>query len=891
MKKVKSGRGRLFASAIIGLAALLVVAEGGIATGQSAPGQRPSAPLPQESVTATWTLLPGKAKDLSINAAAIAYAAQVDGVALRWRAARQNWAKMSGGFVRISAAEGNRPWGVTPDGNVMRFNGLWWEAKGDKVADVAGDALGNVFIARRTGEIEKWEPLSQSWRPVAGPKAARIALDIRGNPWVVASDGRIYRRDNDNWIPMPGLAQDIALGADGSAAIIDVNRRLRILRRNPTRWVPYEGMSGVVAVALTPNGGPWVALGDGRIFATVLIKDEVPLTEEDQDKAQTPHATVPEAPTAQAQPANAPQIQTSSIQAQSSQAGNVQASDPKAKTITAKGISTSSSGGQGSGGDSGSGQSSGSVSPSSGGGLSDQAGTSAKGKLEFVDTRTTASQIAIGRDGSVFALDTSGGITRWSNSRKQFESFPGQLARIAVDSQGNPWGVTGRGRVFRHDGTDWRQVQGATGSDIAIGTRDDVVILADAQGLLSKYNASTGRFDRISGLGVQVAVDKNGAPWTIRSDQVVQRCDSSPCSSLFKLARSIAIGPDGTLFLVTTNDQLLRKRENQKTFEQIVVPGHTPAQVAVGPNGYPWVVTSARKVLSTKFFERDESGDRVLAQKSSGNTGGTGATAAVVASQSSSAFTFTKNLKWETYKSTDPDASMAMLEDVHAGHTGAVYIRGDSGVFKFNTKTKKFESLTKSFSTSSIADVGEDESGTLWALGGISPAKVYRIKGTQEKVYTVVNNTDTPRNLAVTADGTVYVAAGQSLYKMEAGGSVFKKIIDDDIFYVHVGPGGDLWIMNQNSRVQQYTGSKFENRPKGTALQAQDMAVGADGSVYVIQNSDSLLKKWNASNGRFDDVNITQTMEKVTVDIDGRPWLANTSGGLTSTGDIWRAKD
>ena len=61
-----------------------------------------------------------------------------------------------------------------------------------------------------------------------------------------------------------------------------------------------------------------------------------------------------------------------------------------------------------------------------------------------------------------------------------------------------------------------------------------------------------------------------------------------------------------------------------------------------------------------------------------------------------------------------------------------------------------------------------------------------------------------------------------------------------------VGPGGDLWIMNQNSRVQQYTGTKFENRPKGTALQAQDMAVGADGSVYVIQNSDSLLKKWNA---------------------------------------------
>lgn len=43
--------------------------------------------------------------------------------------------------------------------------------------------------------------------------------------------------------------------------------------------------------------------------------------------------------------------------------------------------------------------------------------------------------------------------------------------------------------------------------------------------------------------------------------------------------------------------------------------------------------------------------------------------------------------------------------------------------------------------------------------------------------------------------------------------------------------------------------------------------------------------------GRFDDVNITQTMEKVTVTVEGRPWLANTSGGLVATGEVWRAKD
>ncbi|MEQ9557381.1 MAG: tectonin domain-containing protein [Rhodospirillales bacterium] len=874
--------------------AVLVTALLPLVGGRPAMGQSPRAGTPQagETVKATWTLIPGRAKDLSINAAAMAYAVGNDGVALRWRAVSQKWARMSGAFVRITAAEGNRPWGVTPDGNVMRFNGLWWEPKGDKVADVAGDAVGNIYIARLTGAVERWEPLSQSWKPVPGQLARRIALDIRGKPWIVTPTGQIMRWEDGAWISMPGIARDIALGADGSAVIVDGSGQLRKLRMSPVRWVPYEGVADVVAAGLTPNGGPWVTLADGRILATVLIRDQVPLTEEEEkDKAQTPHATVPQAPLAQAKPIIAPQITASAVQATTNTASESTAPDAKADTPTAQSLGTSGSGSGSSGGNSNSNSKSVSTG-GGGGGSSDPAASTTKEELEFVDTRGTAQQIAIGRDGSVFALDTSGGITRWSNARGAFESFPGQLARIAVDSQGNPWGVTSLGRVFQHDGTAWVQVQGITASDISIGGKDDIVLFANADGILSRLDKATGRATNLPGLGIQVAAGPDGTPWVITKDQIAQRCDKSPCSALFQLARSIAVGPDGTVFLVNTNDLLMRKRPSDKKFSQVLVPGHTPASVAVGPNGFPWVVTSARKVLSTRYFERNETDDRVLALKSSGDTTGSGATAGVVSSQSSSAFTFTKNLKFDKYQSSDAEANMSMLSDVHAGHTGAVYISGDTGVFKFNTKTKKFEALDKAFSNSSLADVGEDESGTLWALSQISPARVYRLKGTQEKTYYVINSTDTntPRNMAVAADGTVYVAVGAQLYKMEAGKSVFKQIESSDIFYVHLGAGGDLWILNQNSRVQQYTGSKFENRPKGTALQAQDMAVGADGSVYAIDHSTNLLKKWNASNGRFDDVNITQQMHRVTVTIEGRPWLAYTSGALAG-GDIWQAKD
>lgn len=852
----------------------------------------------EEVVQARWSLIPGQALDIAINAAAFAYAAGRNGEALRWRADRQSWSGMSGLFQRVTAAEGNRPWGVTEAGIVQRFNGLWWETKGDNVADVAGDALGNVFVARRDGEIQRWEPLSSSWRAIPGPLAQRIAIDGSGNPWVVDRQGRIHRLADGTWRTLPGLARDIAIGGDGSVAIADAEGRIRGLRDNPLRWVPFTGVSGAVAVAVTPNGGPWAVLADGRIVATTLIREQPPIEEE--TAAPTPTAPVPQAPQTQAAQLVAPSVQAPAVQAPSAQAPQGSAPQQTAPSNQARSLAAPSTpggaGGTGTGGGGGSvaGGGGGSVSPSSGGSGSDPAASTTRDALVFTDTRATAAQLAIGRDGSVFALDSAGNITRWNNTRRRLESFPGQLVRLAVDSRGNPWGVTARGRVFRHDGQAWVQIQAATASAIAIGGREDIVVTADARGLLARLNADSGRFDRIAGLGIQLAVAPDGTVWTIRDDQVVQRCDTTPCSPVGQRARSLAIGPDGSVFLVDVNARLLRKRPRDDAFAQVIVPGYTPVQVAVGPNGFPWVVTSDGKILATRFFERDEQGDRALALGTRGDTVGTGATAAVSTSTTTTSFTFTKNLQWERYSSTGDGLGLAALDDVYAGNTGAVFIKGGIGeVFRFNSRTNKFEELTTDFSISGIADLGEDEDGTLWALSSFAPAKVYRLKGTQETEFTVISTSDTgtPRSMSVTAEGAVFVVVGDALYKKAANQTVFRRIASSGVRAVHVGPGEDIWILDENSRVQQYTGSRFENRPTGAGFQAADLAVGADGSIYALDQSTELLKKWNASNGKFDNVNITQTMQKVTVTIEGRPWLANTSDGITSTGDIWRAKD
>lgn len=830
--------------------------------------------------TGGWIKLPGQIVDVAINDAAQAYAVSQTGGALRWRSGDQRWSKMSGNFVRITGAEGNRPWAVDGKGNVHRFNGLWWEPKGDGVADVAGDAVGNIFIAGTDGRIQKWEPLSGDWKTVAG-RAARIALDERGEPWVIAPDGRIYRRFNGQWLSMPGSAQDIAVGADGTAIIADAEGHVRRWHRESSSWVEISGLADVVAVAAAPGGGAWAVRRDGTLHGTVLIKSEDVLAEVPDQAAQV-QAAEPQAPGISAPTIVAPTIQANSASASVAKPSAEQAADVSAPQAKASSVSPSG------GGESGSNPSaSKSVSPSRGGGSGDPAATTTNADIVFADTRETAASVEIGKDGSVFVLIAGGSIKRWSNKRQRLEDFPGELARLAVDGGGAPWGVTSLGRVFRHNGQTWKQIAGATASDIAIGA-DGSVVTADSESVLRKFNPVTGRFDRIDGRGIQVAVAPDGTPWTIRDDAVVQRCDKPICTPVNRLARNISIGPDGSVFIVTAQGQLQRRRPGKDTFETVLTPGYTPADVGVGPNGFPWVVATDGTLLSSKYFERDESADRTLALRTSPDTAGVGATTAVVSTQSSSGFTFTKNMSFDTYSS-----GQASLSEIFVGQDGTAFSTDGSDVLKFSKRTEKFETMETKF-PSSVDSISTDADGVYWGLDSTT-TKVYRIKGTQVKTYTVSGASgNTPRNLAVTGGGDVYAVFGAAIWLKKATDSTFKEQTqygDEDVYNIAIAGAGDIWILNQSFKIQQWTGSKFEDRPKGTAQGASQIAAGADGTVYVLNNNK--LLRWNATNAAFDEVNptnISASFVSLAVAPDGRPWAADSSGG-TGTKDVFEARD
>jgi len=842
----------------------------------------------QDGEAIRWTKLPGTAVDVSINSQGQAYVVAPNGTPWRWDALEQRWRKMSGNFVRISAAEGNRPWAINADGVVFRYNGLWWENKDTNVADVAADSLGNVYIAKDSGEIKKWNPLRSEWRSLdspINPMAYRIALDMAGNPWAVTQDGRIRTFDGKTWIVMPGRAMDIAIGGDDTVVIADEDGRVRTWSLALRRWQVVAGVEDVTAVAAAPDGGPWAVVEDGVIMATTLLVAPEKIKQEEgrAQEIQAPQAVAPvdSAPVAVASsvaaaPATpvavvAPSIQVPAATPSVQSAGIVSAPPAVASPVTSTTDQNATT----------------TVAPSSVTmGATDPVATTAKGDITFVNTQKSASVLAIGRDGSVFGLDVGGNVLRWSNSRKRFESFPGRLVRIAVDADGNPWGISTLGRVFRHTGNRWKQIPNATGSDISIGA-DGTVVIADASSSLYKLNAAMTRFERISGKGVLVAVAPDGVPWTIRSDNLVQRCASVPCEVFAQKAKSISIGPDGSVYVVSDRDLLKRLGADGKTFELVRTPGHTPQRVAVGPNGYPWVVSSLKLALASTYFERNEQNDRSVAASTGGGTTGSGGTAAVVDVPSAISFTFSKNMSFQTYA-----AGMSSLISIHAGENGKVYARGtdivgqnnDQKIRVFNDTKKEFEDSNLSFPADvSAMDAASD--GTVW---GYKDGAVYKLSatGTLLKTYTVPSGT--ANDLAVGADDTVYIVVGSSLYRLKPGTSVFMKFSNDDVKKVAVGRAGDLWIMDSNSIIQQYTGARFENRPLGQSVTGTDIGAGSNGSIYISMwtGSAAALKKWNATNKSFDTVKNVEA-DNVDVDPDGRPWVAYTS----SSNDVKRGKD
>lgn len=776
----------------------------------------------QEAAPAfTWAQLKGSAVDLAADAGGDAFAVSSDGMVWRWRHDSGDWGRMSGELSRIAAGSGGKPWGLSPDGTVLRYNGLWWESLEKRARDIALDAANNAYVVLKDGTLARYNSLRGDWESFPGKGRQRIAVTADGHPWTVAEDGSLARHDGRDWQVLPGSARDIGVGVDGTTYIVTADGTLARWDEGQHNWIAAGGPTDLVAVTVAAGGIPWVATSRGAIFAAAL--PAAVQARQQQTVVVPPTATLRSAKKAAAQRAAAAVLAVASP---------AKRTDPAA--------------------------------------------------IEFTDTRATGViAVAIGLDGSVFALDASGQPYRWSNAQMRLLSFPGQLVKIAVDPAGNPWGINNYGRIFHHDGADWRQVRG-TASDITVAA-NGAVIVADANGTLGRYDPATNGFLRIDGNAVFVAAAPDGTPWGLLSDGTVVRCRAAPCDRLGRQGRSLSIGPDGSVFLVSLDNRLLRYNAGSGDWDFIVVPNQTPATVAVGPRGRPWVATATHKLLASTFFDRDESLDLQVAAGTQTPTTGSGDSSAVLSSTAAAGgFVFTKNIRVKTY------SFAGNLLGVTVGSDGTVLALDFSGqLWKFNAASRSFVGTTPPPEGYRTAMTGPD--GMVWAISEVTDGRIFKQKSSSswDVLQLPITNPSTcpqppcfnmNRDLAVAADGTVYaIDTAGTLWRRPANSTVFAKFLQGAYRNVAAGRAGDVWVLDDNQVIRQVVNGKAELRPIGKQTMAWRIASGPDGSVYAVINNgvDFYLARWNAANQSFDFSN--RVADTVGVAPDGRPWFTDTS--------------
>lgn len=144
------------------------------------------------------------------------------------------------------------------------------------VTDVGVGADGSVFVigadsASATGGFGIYKYYNDQLHKLPECAGVRIAVDPHGMPWVVNKSHLIFKYNGTLvWEQMPGTANDIGIGADGSVYIIGTQNvsptgGYNIMKWNGSGWDTMPDCAGI-HIAVAPNGIPWVVNASNLVF-------------------------------------------------------------------------------------------------------------------------------------------------------------------------------------------------------------------------------------------------------------------------------------------------------------------------------------------------------------------------------------------------------------------------------------------------------------------------------------------------------------------------------------------------------------------------------------------------------------------------------------------------
>jgi hypothetical protein len=202
-----------------------------------------------------------------------------------------------------------------------------------------------------------------------------------------------------------------------------------------------------------------------------------------------------------------------------------------------------------------------------------------------------AVDIAAGKRGAVYKVDTGGKVWRWNGLQGNWSPFSGRLSRIDVGPGGNPVGVNKADKVYRYDSTKWVQLPGAA-NEIGIGAEGTMWVI-NKQEQIYRWNNGKNNWDHIKGNAVRIDVDPQGNAWVVNKQGDIYRYNGKKWVWMTGKARDISIGADGTVMVIGTNDSPYVWKGNG--WNKVSGKGEN---ITVDMNGDPWVTNKSKEIFS-----------------------------------------------------------------------------------------------------------------------------------------------------------------------------------------------------------------------------------------------------------------------------------------------------
>ena len=149
------------------------------------------------------------------------------------------------------------------------FRRVVWKRQEIKGRDISVGADGSVWVLG-TEKTEKGYPVKrwtgQGWE-VLDQYAVRIAVDPKGNPWVIQETGEIYFYKDGKFKLIPSKARDISVGKEGTVYSIGWDKRKKgypVYKWTGAAWASTSGFGNRIAV--DNKGKPWVVTAKHKIY-------------------------------------------------------------------------------------------------------------------------------------------------------------------------------------------------------------------------------------------------------------------------------------------------------------------------------------------------------------------------------------------------------------------------------------------------------------------------------------------------------------------------------------------------------------------------------------------------------------------------------------------------